>query len=52
MGKEDRPNVRVTILPDVYDPERYRRGVAILQNAFSRAVAERLGTRDRRTDPE
>lgn len=42
--KEDQPKVRVTILPSVYDPERYRRGVHVLQTAFTRALAERLRT--------
>lgn len=36
------PKVKVTILPSVYDPERYRRGIATLNHAFSRALASQL----------
>jgi hypothetical protein len=42
MGKGDQPKVRVTILPSVYDPVRYRRGLGILQSALNRAVADRV----------
>jgi len=40
MEKETRPKVKVTILPDVYDPERYQRGMNMLRQAFGRAIVE------------
>ena len=43
MDRENRPHVKVTILPDVYDPERYHRGMALLRSAYTTAVTARLG---------
>lgn len=45
MEKEHKPKIRVTILPDVYDPGRYRRGMAVLRSAICRAVASQIQLR-------
>ncbi|HEY3366247.1 MAG TPA: hypothetical protein VGK74_14430 [Symbiobacteriaceae bacterium] len=52
MRRENGPKVRITILPSVYDPERYRRGIAVLHSAFTRAVAEHLRVAPKRPGPE
>jgi hypothetical protein len=52
MEKETRPKVKVTILPDVYDPERYRRGMDMLRQAFGRAIVERVREHSDLTHPE
>ncbi|HYF81265.1 MAG TPA: hypothetical protein VD973_29465 [Symbiobacteriaceae bacterium] len=52
MEKEIRPKVKVTILPDVYDPERYRRGMEMLRQAFGRAIVERVREHSDRRRPQ